>query len=281
MVCVCLNADNPDNLSIVSCLPRHQPARAHYQCVASCCSCIETHLVRTPESNKSQRTRRTPGLVAQYSLLSCPMGFVLTHTHRWPPAFAALRDRACSVVQDVQSWSSTNSAPSSQILQIFILWQVWLCFNPASSAWFGVAACTCYLQHTNTLPCSYLTQRWEIMWCPWCFAPQAFTTATLQSTWKWRWKTLKRTAAPPWTRTPLLLSHLLPKNRIEQTKNKWLCRGCPQQAPVAPKHPTACANQPPHASVSGRVDHGSVCCRDYARTETSLACIHGAEEPTK
>ena len=59
-----------------------------------------------------------------------------------------------------------------------------------------------------------------------------------------------------------------------------IVRGCSQKAPVVPKHPTACANQPPHASISGRVDHGSVCCRDYARTETSLACIHGAEEPT-
>ena len=27
------------------------------------------------------------------------------------------------------------------------------------------------------------------------------------------------------------------------------------------------------------VDHSSVCCRDYARTETSFACIDGAEEP--
>ena len=40
-----------------------------------------------------------------------------------------------------------------------------------------------------------------------------------------------------------------------------------------------CANQPPHASVSGLVDTGSVCSRDYAGTDTSLACIHGAEEP--
>ena len=36
-----------------------------------------------------------------------------------------------------------------------------------------------------------------------------------------------------------------------------------------------------HARVSGLVDTGSVCCRDYARTETSLACIHRTEEPTK
>ena len=28
------------------------------------------------------------------------------------------------------------------------------------------------------------------------------------------------------------------------------------------------------------VDNGSVCCRDYARTETSLAYTHGAKEPT-
>ena len=41
------------------------------------------------------------------------------------------------------------------------------------------------------------------------------------------------------------------------------------------------ANQPPRASVSGRADHGSVCYRDYTRPETSLACIHRAEEPTK
>ena len=33
--------------------------------------------------------------------------------------------------------------------------------------------------------------------------------------------------------------------------------------------------QSPHASVSGLVDNGSICCRDYARTNTSLACIHG------
>ena len=51
--------------------------------------------------------------------------------------------------------------------------------------------------------------------------------------------------------------------------------GCPQQAPVAPKHLIGCAIQPPQASVSGRVDHGSACCRNYARTETSLACIRG------
>ena len=33
-----------------------------------------------------------------------------------------------------------------------------------------------------------------------------------------------------------------------------------------------------YASVSGRVDHGSVCRRNYARTKTSLACIHGVKE---
>ena len=57
-----------------------------------------------------------------------------------------------------------------------------------------------------------------------------------------------------------------------------IVRGWPQQGPVAPKHLIDCANQPPHASVAGRVDHGSVCSRDYARTDTSLACIHEAEE---
>ena len=36
-----------------------------------------------------------------------------------------------------------------------------------------------------------------------------------------------------------------------------------------------------HASVSGRVDHGSVCCRDYARTETSLACIYFRGPPSR
>ena len=43
---------------------------------------------------------------------------------------------------------------------------------------------------------------------------------------------------------------------------------------------TAPANQPPRASVSGLLDNGSVCFNDNARTETSLACIHRAEEPT-
>ena len=42
-----------------------------------------------------------------------------------------------------------------------------------------------------------------------------------------------------------------------------------------------CANQPPRASVSGRVDNGSACCRDYARAKTRLADIHRAEEPTQ
>ena len=35
-----------------------------------------------------------------------------------------------------------------------------------------------------------------------------------------------------------------------------------------------------HALIFTVVDTGSVYCRDYARTETSLACSHGAEEPT-
>ena len=47
-------------------------------------------------------------------------------------------------------------------------------------------------------------------------------------------------------------------------------RGCPQQAPVAPKHLISCANQPLHASVSGRVDNGSICCRDYEYARTEL-----------
>ena len=37
----------------------------------------------------------------------------------------------------------------------------------------------------------------------------------------------------------------------------------------------------PAPSISGLVDNGSVCCCDYARTETSLAYIHRGEEPTR
>ena len=33
-------------------------------------------------------------------------------------------------------------------------------------------------------------------------------------------------------------------------------------------------------AVSGLVDNGSVCSRDYARTDTILVYIHGAEERT-
>ena len=58
-------------------------------------------------------------------------------------------------------------------------------------------------------------------------------------------------------------------------------RGCPQQAPDAPKHPTACANQPPHASVSDRVDHGSVCCRDYAKLKQARTSTGSKNEQKK
>ena len=44
------------------------------------------------------------------------------------------------------------------------------------------------------------------------------------------------------------------------------------------QHLFGCAIQPPHTSVSGWVDNGGVRCRNYARTETSLACIHGANK---
>ena len=51
-----------------------------------------------------------------------------------------------------------------------------------------------------------------------------------------------------------------------------ISRGCPQQAHGHPKQPTACANQPFHASVAGRVDHGSVCCRNQGPKQASRAC---------
>ena len=62
---------------------------------------------------------------------------------------------------------------------------------------------------------------------------------------------------------------------------RLIVRGCPQQAPLAPKNPIGYANQPPHASVSDLVDTSSVCCRDDARNETSLAGIYEAEKKKK
>ena len=59
-------------------------------------------------------------------------------------------------------------------------------------------------------------------------------------------------------------------------------QGMPTAGPCRPQAPNRLCKSATHASASGRIDNGSACSRDYmyARTETNLACIHGAEGPT-
>ena len=54
----------------------------------------------------------------------------------------------------------------------------------------------------------------------------------------------------------------------------------PTTGPCRPQTPNRLCKSATHASASGRVNHGSIYCRDYARTETSFVCIHGAEALT-
>ena len=88
---------------------------------------------------------------------------------------------------------------------------------------------------------------------------------------------LRPTSANPDQASPIDIAALTSQ---AAATGEVIVRGCPQQALVALKHLTADANRLPHASASGLVDNGSVCSRDYARTDTSLASIRGAKEPT-